>query len=317
MANQYGPHDRYHQPQQPYGQPPRPPAGYPQQYQQPYGQSHGQPYPPPGYGYSPPPQKPGKGAVFWLLVVCAPILLLFGCVAVVVKVGSVTTTTTGAPPDVVYAAPNQTAEPAPVTETRPSASPTTASTAPSSPPAVAQPPQIEPKTYSGTGAKVVKFDPISDPALVTFTHTGSANFIVTALDSSGATQEVPVNAIGSYSGTRMLSPRNNTQIAALEIKADGQWTADVKPLSAARTWSGPVIEGRGDQVLRLDPPAEGLATAQVTHSGKANFIVQTHGGSVLNLPINEIGNYSGEVQLPSGTTLVEIRADGAWSFRRG
>jgi hypothetical protein len=45
--------------------------------------------------------------------------------------------------------------------------------------------------------------------------------------------------------------------------------------------------------------------------------VQTHSGSALNLPINEIGNYSGEIQLPSGTTFVEIRADGAWSFRRG
>lgn len=30
---------------------------------------------------------------------------------------------------------------------------------------------------------------------------------------------------------------------------------------------GTSIEGRGDEVLRLDPPAEELATVQATHSG--------------------------------------------------
>ena len=347
MANQYGPQDPYQQPQRAYGQPPvgypqQPyghPSHHPQQYQQ---QPYGQPYPPPGYGYGygPPPQKPGRGGVFWLLAVCAPILLLFGCVAAVVSVGSDTmVATTKTQPDAIYAAPTQTAEPAPTAEAQPDAvyraptqttgpAPTTeaqpsvpaakAPVVPNPPPAAAaQPPQIKPKTYSGTGAKVVKFDPIGDPALVAFTHAGTSNFIVTALDSSGAIQGLLVNTIGGYDGTRMLDPRNNTRIAALEIKGDGQWTAEVKPLSAARVWSGPSIEGRGDQVLKLDPPAEGLATAQVTHSGTSNFIVQTHGGNALKLPINKIGDYSGEVQLPSGTTVVEIRADGAWSFRRG
>ncbi|GAA2880944.1 hypothetical protein GCM10010517_43740 [Streptosporangium fragile] len=88
MANQHGPHDPRWQPQQHYGHPPHPPAGYPQQYQQPYGQ----PYPPPGPGYGAPP--PGKGPVFWLLAVCAPILLLAGCMAVVISAGSDTTVTT-------------------------------------------------------------------------------------------------------------------------------------------------------------------------------------------------------------------------------
>ena len=102
MANQYGPQDPH---QRPYGQPPPPQNGYSQQYQQPYGQPypppghgyeqpHGRPYPPPGHGYGEPPRKPGKGAAFWLLVACAPILLLFGCVAAVVSVSDDTTVTT-------------------------------------------------------------------------------------------------------------------------------------------------------------------------------------------------------------------------------
>ncbi|WP_440069135.1 DUF4352 domain-containing protein [Streptosporangium sp. OZ121] len=104
MANQYGPQDPH---QRPYGQPPPPQNGYSQQHQQPYGQPYpppghgyeqpyGQPYPPPGrgYGYAEPPRKPSKGTAFWLLVACAPILLLFGCVAAVVSVSDDTTVTT-------------------------------------------------------------------------------------------------------------------------------------------------------------------------------------------------------------------------------
>lgn len=127
MANQYGPQDPH---QRPYGQPPPPQNGHPQQYQQPYGQSYpppgygyeqpyGQPYPPPGqgYGYGEPPRKPGKGAAFWLLVACAPVLLLFGCVAAVVSVsGDTTVTTRKDQPTAAQSAPIAEAEEAPTEE---------------------------------------------------------------------------------------------------------------------------------------------------------------------------------------------------------
>lgn len=176
--------------------------------------------------------------------------------------------------------------------------------------------EITPKSYNGHGDQVIQFDPISQRAVVTFTHNGSRNFAVTALDSSGAMQDLLVNTIGGYVGTRLIRPENNKTVAALKIEADGDWTAEMKPMSAARVWSGPHAEGRGDDVLRLDPPAQGLTVVQATHSGQRNFAVIAHGTSYLDLVINKIGNYSGEVQLPSGTAFVEIEADGDWSFTR-
>ncbi len=131
MANQYGPQDPH---RRPYGQPPPPQNGYSQPYQQPYPppghgyeQPYGGPYPPPGheYGYGEPPRKPGKGAAFWLLVACAPILLLFGCVAAVVSVGGDTTVTTRKDrPTAAQSAPITETEKAPTQE--PESGPSTA-----------------------------------------------------------------------------------------------------------------------------------------------------------------------------------------------
>jgi hypothetical protein len=61
--------------------------------------------------------------------------------------------------------------------------------------------------------------------------------------------------------------------------------------------------------------AEGFVTAKVTHRGSSNFVVRAYGDSQ-ELLINEIGKYSGEILIPSGTLALEIEADGPWTVQR-
>ena len=57
---------------------------------------------------------------------------------------------------------------------------------------------------------------------------------MTALDSGLQSLDLLVNTIGNYSGTVLL-PEGT---ASLEIKADGQWQGEIKPLFFER---GPLM----------------------------------------------------------------------------
>jgi hypothetical protein len=59
----------------------------------------------------------------------------------------------------------------------------------------------------------------------------------------------------------------------------------------------------------------GLTTLKITHSGSSNFAVKAYGDSS-RLLVNEIGKYSGETLLPSGTVLLEVEADGNWTLEK-
>jgi hypothetical protein len=103
----------------------------------------------------------------------------------------------------------------------------------------------------------------------------------------------------------------------LKDEADGNWTIAIKPTSAAYAWNGSAtLKGRGDVVIQVDPAVSGLASATFTHGGTSNFAIQSyaHDGSS-DLLVDEIGHYSGEVQVPDCTFLVTITADGAWTAK--
>ena len=169
-------------------------------------------------------------------------------------------------------------------------------------------------TYTGRGAKVVKLKLASDHVhIATITHQGSGNFAVWSVDSAGENIDLIVNEIGKYSGVRPLDFVETP--AALKIEANGTWRVVVRVAEKAPVWTG-TTSGKGPAVLRIGPGAvDGLATIAFTHTGSSNFAVWAYGDS-RDLLINEIGKYSGETLLPSGTVLVEIEADGAWTFKK-
>ncbi|SEL06904.1 hypothetical protein [Nonomuraea pusilla] len=180
-------------------------------------------------------------------------------------------------------------------------------------------PAEKPKTYQGVGAKVVKVKQTEHALLAELTHSGSSNFIVSPVDPGGAEQASIVNEIGRYKGTVLVNEEDGKVLRAFKIQADGPWTLTLKPLALARVWDGGSIRasGRGDDVIALAPPASGLTTMKVNHSGSHNFIVDSYSESSRDLLVNEIGSYRGEVLLPDATFLIAVHADGKWSFTKG
>lgn len=175
-------------------------------------------------------------------------------------------------------------------------------------------PQAKPRSYRGRGAKVIRLRAADrrEPRLATFSHTGSSNFIVTALDSDGGQADLLVNEIGIYNGTVLVNVDDGASTVALRIQADGPWTL-LRPVTDTRTWAGTQADGQGDDVLHLSPEASGLVTARVTHRGKSNFIVTAYTSKgTRELVVNEIGRWRGEVQIPNGTFLMTVKADGQW-----
>ncbi|MEU7696591.1 MULTISPECIES: hypothetical protein [Microbispora] len=297
-------HQQPSPPNGPYGSPAgqHPYGGHP--HQPPFG---GPAQRPPAWQPPPPHRKKGKGPGFWLLVIGLPFVLLFGCMAAVGSLASdrSSTTSTAAKAHKPSAAADSDAT---------AAEKAGASEEPSSPPSS----QPKPRTYSGAGAKVLKLRKSDWTAvwLVTLTHRGGSNFIVSPLDPGGAEQGAIVNEIGDYKGSVLLNEDDGKDTAALKIQADGAWTIVLKPLSMARVWSGGSLTGRGDEVAIIAPPSVGLTTVNARHSGSANFIVEAWTETSRELIVNEIGSWHGEVPLPSGTILVTIKADGVWSFKK-
>lgn len=84
---------------------------------------------------------------------------------------------------------------------------------------------INPKSYSGSGADVVKFSTASKGLKkLTVTHDGESNFFVRPISSKGKQGFSLVNEIGEYKGTTLL-PNDTLYLA---IIGDGNWTISVK-----------------------------------------------------------------------------------------
>jgi hypothetical protein len=172
---------------------------------------------------------------------------------------------------------------------------------------------------SGKGDKVATFTiPADAAAIATFTNRGDSNFTVESLAADGSSNDLLVNVIGSYSGTVLFDAQSGTHSVAFKIGSNGSWNATIKPTSAARPWDGKVkLAGKSDDVVLVNPPISGLSTATFTHNGSSNFAVTSYTADSPDLLINEIGVYTGQVQLPDGTRLLSISADGVWTATPG
>jgi hypothetical protein len=177
-----------------------------------------------------------------------------------------------------------------------------------------------PITLSGEGKNVEEFTiPAGSAAIAEVTHEGKRNFIVHTIDATGELVEGLVNEIGDYDGTVLLESSEDQHPVAFEIDADGAWNITIKPVAEAKAWDpSTTLEGTGDSVFRLVPPSAGLVTLQLTYDGHKNFIVRSYSGDGTDGLANEVGEFSGEVLLPDGTLLLEVKArDGTWTATPG
>ncbi|MEV0646533.1 hypothetical protein AB0I28_14845 [Phytomonospora sp. NPDC050363] len=165
---------------------------------------------------------------------------------------------------------------------------------------------------SGSGDTVLELPKGASAGIVTATHDGSANFIVSGLDKDNEpTGDLLVNAIGDYKGTAAYGLTALGEAVTLEVKADGKWSITIAPVSAAKALPSPA-KGGGDAVYLYDGDA---ATWKATHDGEGNFIVvQYPAGGFPNLAVNEIGEYEGTVAAKAGPSVVTVNADGKWTL---
>lgn len=172
-------------------------------------------------------------------------------------------------------------------------------------------PVFEAVTESGSGDSVISLP--AGQGVITASHSGSSNFILTVLDGNNEMADLPVNAIGSYDGTTAYGLTGmGGDAVSLEITAGGSWEITVAPIADAPELGDPQ-ESEGDGVYRY---TGGAANWQMSHNGGGNFIVTYVSDSMFgwDLLVNEIGSYDGTSAVTSGPAVVVVNADGDWSI---
>lgn len=190
--------------------------------------------------------------------------------------------------------------PTPTPEPTPTPKPTPSPTLP-------PPPPVDLQGFGQTATDTVT--PPASISKVSLTYSGSGNFIVWAYQ--GGSEDLLVNTIGSYSGTRVLFGEDPV---FFDITADGPWTLHME---APGFTTEVAFSGTGDSTSDLivaDNPDAG--PWNISHDGSANFIVWLHCASGSDLVENEIGPVSGStvVDFGSDPCLWEVEADGNWSL---
>lgn len=169
------------------------------------------------------------------------------------------------------------------------------------------------KSYEGRGNKTIDIDLNEDWLHVAkITHKGTSNFMVDSLDASGQPIDLVVNEVGNYTGVRLLDGDRGVP-SRLKIRADGSWRVTVMVATKAPRWTGRA-SGTGDAILQVDP-ADPAVTVRFTHKGRSNTTLQTRGEKA-DLLVNEIGRYAGQMQIPTGTTFIDITGDGSWILEK-
>ena len=165
---------------------------------------------------------------------------------------------------------------------------------------------------SGRGDKIVKFAAQDAPTFARITGRGSSNFAV--ISYTGAEYgDLLVNEIGAYAGSVYVA----AGVDRLKISSSGTWTVEIRQLDDAPSWDGTrTLSGKGDKVVVLFGGSAGITT--IKNKSTSNFAVIAYSpeGEYLDLVVNEIGAYAGEVMLPDGDPMVlQIQAvGGTWSF---
>jgi hypothetical protein len=173
-------------------------------------------------------------------------------------------------------------------------------------------------TLRGSGSRVLSVRLPAGPVVVQARHTGSSNFVVELSGPGG--RELLVNEIGPYRGAAVTDAAGAGRYRAA-VTADGSWTLELlRPTTAGLRSVLGRFAGTGSTVVGVRSRADRELVVTSTHRGESNFVVYLIGfGSVTGreLVVNEIGRYRGQalVDVPRGTLLLWVQADGPWTVR--
>ena len=176
---------------------------------------------------------------------------------------------------------------------------------------------FDPIVLKGKGDKTVPFA-IPDDAvgLAALSHPVGGAFEVQAVDETGADTQTLVKVNGKYQGVVLFDLVDHS--VAFKVHAKGPWAITVQPIAGAAAWDGTsTLKGKGDTMVRLTAPSADGATVAMRSTGKSRFTLRAHSADDDALLFTGKGPVKGQVKLPDGTTLLEIRAGGAWSIAPG
>ncbi len=170
---------------------------------------------------------------------------------------------------------------------------------------------------SGSGDDIVDFELKSGLALFELSHAGDSNFIVHLVGDDD--EAYVANEIGAYSGIVAVEVEE-TGTHTLEVRADGDWTAQVLVTDIAKSFPK-AIEGASAGVSSVFPMKRNeRRKVAVSHRGSDNFIVHladARSGEDIDLLANEIGDYDGNVLVKAEDAsyyVITVEADGEWSI---
>jgi hypothetical protein len=179
---------------------------------------------------------------------------------------------------------------------------------------IVAPTPFEPIALSGDGPATAQFSiPEGSSGIATIVNQGEGPFSVWSIGADGAKQDLLVNVVGAYSGIRLFHAIEHSVLFAVE--SDGTWSIEVQPIAAARTWDvTEPLTGDGSDVVVVLPPTSAETGTVVIYEGDSTFALDavTRGGD--EHLVDELGAFRGDVVLPSGTSLLDIDADAAWSI---
>lgn len=101
----------------------------------------------------------------------------------------------------------------------------------------------------------------------------------------------------------------------LRVEHEGPWSVALLPLDAARSIS-PVLQGRGGDVVRWEPPA-GLLNVQFTGNGPITVALCNGAGRWLEDLVDENNQCTLRLPMRDPTRYLHIRTDGHWTLSRG
>jgi hypothetical protein len=180
-----------------------------------------------------------------------------------------------------------------------------------------------PIDLSGTGQTATSAFTLEDGLAVFHASCSAcqANFTMEIDHADGTPLDIPINVIGSYSGSVAEGMSAGQYFLSVTADPGVPWSVEVtQPRNVAGVTLPTTFTGEGQNVVGPVVGGSNLwftATNTPTHAG--NFIVKILGanGSIQGEPIDVIGSYSGSTIanfLSGSPYYLEINSDGAWSI---
>jgi len=183
------------------------------------------------------------------------------------------------------------------------------------------PPVVEPEpiTLSGNGQEASDIFNLQEGLSVfELKNTGSGHFGIWLMDNMGNKEELLVNTIGPFDGSKAARIDKSGEYI-LDVSAEGGWTVNIeqpRPTTASEKTS---FSGRDQQYAGPFHLDSGLKKFELKNTGSGHFGVWLldKEGNYVELLVNDIGPFDGSKAVGvyrEGIYYFDISAEGNWEI---